>query len=287
MIYTIKYGNMSAKIDRRGAQLISLTDGSGEERMWCADPKYWNRCSPMLFPICGRLVDNKYTYGGKEYEMSGHGFARDLDWCEVEVREDRLKLSISENEDTLSVYPFKFRICAEFGLTEGGLSLKVTVSNTGDEVLPYMYGWHPGFNLYGEKNSDNYIELPEAGDIKIYKLQHGSFPTTVGEAYALDNKCVRIRNEEIGPADTLIFRDAGCKTVLRTDGLDKKVVMTYSENLPVLCLWKVPDEGAGFICIEPWSDTPSDGEQAECFDTRKMSRLAAGDSAVYEYNISF
>lgn len=35
---------------------------------------------PILFPICGNLPNNIYTYKGNEYTLKQHGFARDLPW---------------------------------------------------------------------------------------------------------------------------------------------------------------------------------------------------------------
>ncbi len=287
MIYTIKHGNICAKIARCGAQLISLTDTCGEERMWNGNPEFWNRISPMLFPICGRLLNNEYKYKGKKYLMNGHGFARDLEWTEEELREDYLRLSLKESAETLAVYPFRFGLCAEFSVLENGLALKVTVTNTDDEVLPYMYGWHPGFKLYGNKSSENFIELPEAKDVNIFRLAENTFPTEIGEPYALDNQFIRIDNDEIGPADTLILRDAGYRAVLRSDASDKITEISFSNTLPVLCIWKIPVDDAAFVCIEPWSDTPADGNSDEDFESRKMERLDSGKSKIYEYKISF
>lgn len=31
---------------------------------------------PILFPICGNLFDNTYTYNGQQYKLKQHGFAQ-------------------------------------------------------------------------------------------------------------------------------------------------------------------------------------------------------------------
>ena len=53
MLVTIFDSNGSAVIDSIGAQLISYKDSTGKEYIWQRDPKFWNRCSPLLFPIVG------------------------------------------------------------------------------------------------------------------------------------------------------------------------------------------------------------------------------------------
>jgi hypothetical protein len=43
-----------------GAELQSIKDVSGHEYLWQADPKYWGRHSPILFPIVCGLWNGKY-----------------------------------------------------------------------------------------------------------------------------------------------------------------------------------------------------------------------------------
>ena len=64
MLVTIFDTNGSAVIDSIGAQLISYKDSTGKEYIWQRDPKFWNRCSPLLFPIVGNCRNNKTHRGG-------------------------------------------------------------------------------------------------------------------------------------------------------------------------------------------------------------------------------
>ena len=41
---------------------------------------YWKRHFPVLFPIVGKLKQNKTIINGRTYEMGQHGFARDLEF---------------------------------------------------------------------------------------------------------------------------------------------------------------------------------------------------------------
>lgn len=41
---------------------------------------YWKRHFPVLFPIVGKLKQNKTIINGRTYEMPQHGFARDLEF---------------------------------------------------------------------------------------------------------------------------------------------------------------------------------------------------------------
>ena len=78
MEITISNGDCSAKIISKGAELKSLRVG-GRELMWRADPAFWGKTSPLLFPMIGTLKDGKTIINGAEYRITKHGFARDLE----------------------------------------------------------------------------------------------------------------------------------------------------------------------------------------------------------------
>ena len=66
----IKISNkrLSVIINEKGAELQSI-QLDGLEYLWQADPKYWAKYSPVLFPIIGELKDGKYFYDNKEYKL--------------------------------------------------------------------------------------------------------------------------------------------------------------------------------------------------------------------------
>ena len=60
---TLKNDILSIKVDRHGAELWSIRDHSGREFIWQADPAFWKRHAPVLFPIVGSLWD----FFGRKY----------------------------------------------------------------------------------------------------------------------------------------------------------------------------------------------------------------------------
>ena len=52
-----KTGQISAKINQRGAELWTLTDRDGTPLLWSGDPQVWSGRAPILFPIVGSLAD--------------------------------------------------------------------------------------------------------------------------------------------------------------------------------------------------------------------------------------
>lgn len=72
----IKNDFLTLSISEHGAEMQSIKDNKGQEYLWDGDEKYWNRHSPILFPIVCGLWKDTYRIDGKEFKLSRHGFAR-------------------------------------------------------------------------------------------------------------------------------------------------------------------------------------------------------------------
>lgn len=102
-----------AKVHTLGAQLISISDAkSGRKYLWSGgetENNEWNFSAPVLFPICGMLKNNRYTYRGKEYALQNHGFARFKQFRIESEDENSCSLSLRDDKETMEVYPFQFK----------------------------------------------------------------------------------------------------------------------------------------------------------------------------------
>ena len=77
---TIENDWLRVQVSDHGAELSAVFDKTnGRDVLWTADPAFWDRHAPILFPFVGRVYGNVYRYKGKEYPMGQHGFARDLE----------------------------------------------------------------------------------------------------------------------------------------------------------------------------------------------------------------
>ena len=111
MIYSIKNSEIKIEVNSLGAQLKSLVLlEDNTEYLWQANPQFWNRSAPILFPIVGKLLNDTYTFKNKQYSMSQHGFARDKQFSLVEKSETMLKFLLKSDEETLKIYPFNFEL---------------------------------------------------------------------------------------------------------------------------------------------------------------------------------
>ena len=79
MIITLSNNKISASINTIGAELSRL-EKNNKNYIWTVDEAFWNKTSPILFPIVGRLKNDSYSINGKSYELPRHGFARNFDF---------------------------------------------------------------------------------------------------------------------------------------------------------------------------------------------------------------
>ena len=111
MRYKMKNETLTAEIESFGAELKSIkSNATGVEYMWYGKSEYYKRTSPILFPFVGSLKNQEYTYEGKKYPMTQHGFARDMEFKVTEQKEDELWFLLVSDDSTLEKYPFSFAL---------------------------------------------------------------------------------------------------------------------------------------------------------------------------------
>ena len=260
MLITLSNGVFSAKIAKHGAELRSFVRlADGKEFIWQRDPKFWEDSAPMLFPICGRLNDGRYTYNGATYHMMPHGFLQTLDPTEVRATETAVDLIFCDNDATYAQYPFHFVLTVRFALSACGLRCSVTVENTDEKTMYCSIGAHPGFSLPlkdGCVLEDHYLRFPEAGEVEQAIIDPEGLFTGELPPYALaENNEIRLSEEQFA-IDGIFLRGVGGVTELHCDGADSfiRVVCPMSD---LVGTWKEYGADARFLCLEPWCGYPS------------------------------
>src|SRR5690606_16478397 len=121
---------LRAEVAEKGAELKSLMrKDDAYEYLWNADPKYWGKTSPVLFPIVGALRDDTYWYEGKSYRLPRHGFARDVFFHESRISDTSVVFTLTDSPETQQVYPFAFRLTLRYELIGSSLICTYEVSN--------------------------------------------------------------------------------------------------------------------------------------------------------------
>ena len=289
MLIALSNAVFSAQIAPHGAELRSLVRLSdNKEYIWQRDPKFWGDSAPMLFPICGRLNDHRYTYAGKTYEMAFHGFLQSSTPVEIRREQDAVDLIFCDNETTYGQYPFHFILTVRFALTELGLRCSVTVRNNDEKTMYYSVGAHPGFSLPikdGCALEDHYLRFPEAGETRQAIIDNDGLFTGELPPYALaTNHEIRLSEEQFA-IDGIFLRGVGGVTELHCDGADEfvRVVCPMSE---IVGTWKEYGADAKFLCLEPWCGYPSVTGVADVLQEKLgMSALAPSQEREFFYNL--
>ncbi|NHN27826.1 aldose 1-epimerase family protein [Flavobacterium jejuense] len=245
MIVTLKNKEISASINSFGAELVSLSKGE-TNYIWKIDTKYWNKTSPVLFPIVGRLKNDSYTYNEKDYALSRHGFARDHEFKVIHQTETKAIFSFSSNEDTLKTYPFDFELQISYTIIEDKVIISYKVINKNEVEMPFSIGAHPAFTI--DKNFTDYTLVFNSKEhFESHVLENDLFSGKTKNILSSKNTIPLFY--DLFTEDALVFKQLK-SSVITLEYLNKPFLKINFEGFPYLGIWT--KEKAPFICIEPW-----------------------------------
>ena len=255
MRYVLENDKLRVEIDSFGAELKSVKNKvSNQEYMWQADPAYWGRTSPVLFPFVGSLKDATYRHEGISYKMGQHGFARDMEHELVSQTDSAIYFKLNSNEETLKKYPFSFVLKIGYELEDNAVKVLWEVENdSADSQLHFSIGAHPAFNcpIYGEENKAGY-KFYFANVDEIHHHGHTDTGLSVEEDILLPLEDHRvIITPEFFDGSTYIIEGRQTNEVALEDPNGNRMV-TVSFDMPLFALWSPPGKNAPFVCIEPW-----------------------------------
>ena len=260
--------------------------------MWQADPAYWKRTSPVLFPLVGNYKDKESVYNGKTYEMSQHGFARDMEFQLVDSSKDRIVFRLEDNEDTLKKYPFGFMLEIEYSLTGRQVSVNWRVSGKDQDVIYFSIGAHPAFNcrledsyLTFSKEKAKSATAPMTDALTSYVLNSEGLITKETKSHTLDNGKLHLSNE-LFAGDALVVEDEQASSVSLFEN-DKRIV-TVDFDAPLFGLWSPAGKNAPFMCIEPWYGRADADDFDKSLENRKYGNTLKKDDIFEEsYTMTF
>lgn len=288
MIYSIENKILKATVDTSGAQLQSIYSKATEtEYLWQGDPAYWAGRAYNLFPTIGRMYKNTYTYDGNEYSLRCHGIARYRAFQLTDRTATKLTFRLTEDEDSLKEYPFKFEFFIRYEQKEATLEISFIVKNTDEKELIFALGGHPGFNVpFGNGAfEDYYLEFSEKTKVLFHTLSESKFMT--GEKLPLPlTEGVRLPlRHELFDNDAAILGNT-CREISLKSKADPRYVTVKYPDFRYLGVWHTPETDAPFVCIEPWSALPAtDGVITDLSAKEEMTRLAPGKTYKTSWSI--
>lgn len=143
----IKNEFLRIQVNSKGGELQSLYDlKNNKEWLWQGDSTFWGKGPPLLFPFVGAVKNGRYKYGGQSYEMTKHGFARDMDFELESHSENQLTYLLKSDENTFNRYPFRFELRTIYSLKDNKLTIEYEVVNQNHHEMIFSIGGHPAFN---------------------------------------------------------------------------------------------------------------------------------------------
>lgn len=214
---SLNNGIISISVKEHGAELASLKC-NGREYLWQADPEFWARHSPVLFPIVGSVWNKEYRSHGKVFQLGQHGFARDMDFELVSQSADEIWYRLASNEQTLEKYPYDFILEIGYKLigktvqviwkvtNPSGISATHQGAGGSGEDLYFQIGAHPAFHWpmlstesieqgtaamkaeLAQHNKRGYfkLSLSSTGSVNEYAVHHGLRKSVIGSGGCFD-----------------------------------------------------------------------------------------------------
>lgn len=292
---TLSNNELTVKINEFGAEVSSVIDKkTGYEFMWQADDKYWGRHAPVLFPIVGRLKEDQYEYNGQTYQMTQHGFARDSMFEVEEVTDNTATFSLTDNEETLKKYPFKFKLLIKYALEENRLTVTYEVRNQSTrEVMYYGIGGHPAFNVSQTTNKDDKAEFDQVSF--RFEPNEESLFIPLGQSGLLDLKeaseemvdKIQLTHESF-KADAFVYKVKPETEMVLTDDANQVEIRLIPHEMEHVGIWSPYPARGGFVCLEPWAGVADDEETSGQFNEKYgINKLNPEQIMTHHYTIQF
>ncbi|MBS1588909.1 MAG: aldose 1-epimerase family protein [Bacteroidetes bacterium] len=244
--------DLVVQIAQKGAELSQLYDKrTGIDFLWDADPKYWAKHAPVLFPIVGTLKNNQFIFKGKHYSLPRHGFARDHSFELIFHQENEAIFEWSATSQTLLSYPFFFRFRIHYLIKQNALWVSYEVRNEGDEILYFSVGGHPAFKIPYIPNTryeDYYLEfnLPETAPRWTLEDNLINIEPT---PFLINQRTIPL-SHSLFSKDAIVLKNIQSSHVSLKSNTSNHGLSMQIDQFPYLGIWAAAN--APFLCIEPW-----------------------------------
>ncbi|GHI00968.1 aldose 1-epimerase family protein [Neobacillus kokaensis] len=245
---------LKVEISHHGAEVRKVTHKkNGLDYMWTGDPAYWGRVSPVLFPIVGRLQEDRYHLDSNTYEMSQHGFLRDVDFKVEEKTNTDVSFRFESEGRYLHVYPYEFKAKISYSLNEDLLAVRWDIENETNEDMYFSIGAHPAFRvplLKNETMKDYSLDIIPAANKDVVEFE--IWNSLVREKGIVNDLSTISLTDSLFVNDALIYSNIDQVTL--TSNKSNHGVEVRFEGFPFVGIWSKYTDGkiAPFVCIEPW-----------------------------------
>lgn len=276
----LKNDSLTVTISSFGAEIQSVVDKEGRERMWNGDPAFWTGRAPVLFPVAGGLRNDGYQLDGQWYSMPKHGFARREEWKAVSTSDTTAAFVLKAQNPG---FPFRYALHAIYTLMDNRIDVTYLLENRDERTLYASVGAHEAYACPG--SIEEYEIVFDQPETLLHHPLQGNLIPHEGVCLGENVKTLAL-NEKLLENDALVFLDLKSTGVeLRHKPTGSTVRVDYAGN-STLMFWHKP--GAPYLCIEPWNNHP-DFVDAPLDIAKKPDYicLKPGEQAVRNHMITF
>ncbi|MDP4133238.1 MAG: aldose 1-epimerase family protein [Bacillota bacterium] len=245
---TIQNEDLKMVISTLDAEAQSITDGEREFLWQNPTGELWADHSPVLFPICSKLKDDRYFYDGKWYHMKKHGFSKGKEFEVETLDKDRAVFLLKADDETKVSYPFDYEFRVEYKLSGRQLITTYSVLNKSEKVMPVSFGSHEAYAC-PEGIEEYEIEFPNDDYIELDELKDGLLTGNTEKIYLTDRK-LHLTHKDLDPESYVIKNHKSRKLILRHIRSGREITVEFP-GIDYLVLWTM--EKGDYICIEPWA----------------------------------
>lgn len=239
-------------VKNQGAELTSIFSKRYQlEYLWQANPAFWAKQSPVLFPIVGTLRDNKYHLGEKTFSLPRHGFAREKNFKLEKASTSSLTFLLASDQETYVNYPYQFEFRIVYKLAASGISVNYSVYNQSDDLMYFSLGAHPAFNVPLEKSKtyeDYYLKFEKKEFAHRWPISNEGLILKAPESFFSGDNILPL-TKSLFRNDALVFKDIA-STALHLESADGRGIRMEFPGFPYFGIWAAKE--ADFVCLEPW-----------------------------------
>ncbi|MBM6576314.1 aldose 1-epimerase family protein [Microvirga sp. SRT01] len=278
--------HLSAAINPHGAELTHLRDADDRELMTAADPAFWPRHAPLLFPAIGKTANGTIRVDGTDYPMSKHGFARDLTFAVTDRGPSHVVFTLTDTPETRAAYPFVFRLDVEFRLDGATLTTEARVTNPADTPLLAQFGFHPAFAWplpFDQPRADHRIAFDRDEAPDLAAITPDGLIAAEPRPSPLDGRTLHLA-DALFADDALVWNPVASGSVAYGAATGPHLRIAFPET-PRLGIWTMP--GASFVCVEPWHGIADPaGFAGDYKDKPGVFEVAPGDTKVMTMSVT-
>mgnify|MGYP004468859215 FL=1 len=247
----IKNDFLTVEIETMGAQIKSVKNNSNLNLLWSGDEYIWKDRAPVLFPICGKLKDDKYIINSKEYTLSAHGYACSKEF-EIESSDNTSVTFLHKSDEkTKEHFPFSYEFRVIYSLTGSKLHIRYNTKNLSNETMYFSVGAHEGY--YCPEGIENYTIIFEKKETLKSFIVNNSLLENNTIDILTDSNILPLKYDYF-KYDSLVFKYISSNSLSLINNSNHKKITINFNGFDFLVLWSLPD--AKFICIEPWCGIP-------------------------------